>query len=57
LPYANLFWTGVLSVIGIVIASAFRQFSFAQNAWKSRNDFGIVFLDLPLGGLALSWVI
>jgi FSR family fosmidomycin resistance protein-like MFS transporter len=27
LPYANLFWTGILSVIiGVVIASAFRQF-------------------------------
>jgi hypothetical protein len=49
-----------ISIIGIVIASAFRHFSFCTRiAWKSgRNDFGIIF-DLPLNGWLglLSWVI
>jgi FSR family fosmidomycin resistance protein-like MFS transporter len=55
LPYANLFWTGILSVIiGVVIASFFGNFSFCSgiNAGKSGYDFGIIFgFAFGMGGL------
>jgi FSR family fosmidomycin resistance protein-like MFS transporter len=43
LPYANLFWTGILSVvIGIVIASAFSDFSICSRI-DAGYDFWIIF--------------
>jgi FSR family fosmidomycin resistance protein-like MFS transporter len=56
LPYANLFWTGVLSVIiGLVLASAFSAILvFAQDLVPGRVGLiaGLFFgLSFGLGGL------
>jgi FSR family fosmidomycin resistance protein-like MFS transporter len=64
LPYANLFWTGVLAVlIGLVMSSAFSAIIvYAQDLMPGRIGFvsGLFFgLSFGLGGLgaaALGWL-
>jgi FSR family fosmidomycin resistance protein-like MFS transporter len=64
LPYANLFWTGVLSVvIGLVLASAFSAILvYAQELLPGRVGlvagffFGFAFGIAGLGAAALGWL-
>jgi MFS transporter, FSR family, fosmidomycin resistance protein len=64
LPYANLFWTGVLTVaIGMVMASAFATIVvFAQELMPGRVGmiagifFGVAFGMGGLGAAALGWL-
>jgi FSR family fosmidomycin resistance protein-like MFS transporter len=53
LPYMDLFWTGVLSVIGIIISSAFPAILvYAQELLpKTRNGFWSFFTVFRMGGL------
>ena len=64
LPYANLFWTGLLSVvIGLVLASAFSAILvYAQELLPGRVGlvagmfFGFAFGIAGLGAAALGWL-
>jgi len=64
LPYANLFWTGVLTVaIGMVMASAFATIVvFGQELMPGRVGtvagifFGVAFGMGGLGAAALGWL-
>ena len=64
LPYANLFWTGVLTVaIGMILASAFSAIVvFAQELVPGRVGmiagifFGVAFGMGGLGAAALGWL-
>jgi FSR family fosmidomycin resistance protein-like MFS transporter len=54
LPYANLFWTGILVVIGIVIASAFSAILvFAQELMPGKVGMisGLFWFAFGMGGL------
>jgi len=64
LPYANLFWTGVLSaVIGVVLASAFSAILvYAQGLMPGRVGmvaglfFGLAFGVAGIGAAILGWL-
>jgi FSR family fosmidomycin resistance protein-like MFS transporter len=64
LPYANLFWTGVLSaIIGVILASAFPQILvYAQGLLPGRVGmvaglfFGLAFGIAGIGAGVLGWL-